>query len=173
MEADRPRPEKRKLRDEHMQKVQDFLSLAEATVCVGYPRALRPTCAALPEVGRSSPSAAQRAPTASLRERAEGYFLEHQRVALAAMYRMQRDLCAEVRTLRLCRQSRWKRKVEACGKDMESWVAIRPRTGPRTGRGASIQEGDHLLSGSDSACCCGCCAPVRGSPSPVTVKEMQ
>ena len=28
---------------------------------------------------------------------------------------------------------------------MKSWVAIRPRTGPRTGRGAAIQEGDHLL----------------------------
>ena len=87
---------KRKLRDEHMQKVQDFLSLAEATVCVGYPASAKAYLRNAPGGGALLTKCRAKGPDGQPKGEGEGYFLEHQRVALAAMYRMQRDLCAEV-----------------------------------------------------------------------------
>ena len=71
-------------------RVQDFLSLAEATVCVNYPASAK----AYLELYAAEVGAA---PLLSRRcRKAVGDFAEHQLVALAAMYRTQRELAKSV-----------------------------------------------------------------------------
>jgi 4-hydroxy-tetrahydrodipicolinate synthase len=86
----------RSLRDEHMRKVQDFLTLAEATVCVGYPASAKAYLRYAPGGGGLSTKCRTKGPDGKPKGEGASYFLEHQKEALAAMYRMQRDLCTEV-----------------------------------------------------------------------------
>lgn len=79
-----------------LQRVQDFLSLAEATVCVNYPASAKLYLAETPAFGRA-------AMTTKCRKKYDGTaadaspFLEHHRIALQAMYRLQKQLCEELK----------------------------------------------------------------------------
>jgi len=77
-----------------MQKVQDFLSLAEATVCVGYPASAKVYLHNTPEGGRINTICRKRG--ADGKQMGAEPFLEHQLAALSAMWRMQHALSQEL-----------------------------------------------------------------------------
>ncbi len=80
--------------DDKVRKVQDFLSLAEATVCVRYPASAKAYLREIP--GGGLLRTACRTKGADGRPMGEAPFLEHQLEALQAMWRTQRDLCNEL-----------------------------------------------------------------------------
>ena len=84
-----------------LQKVQDFLSLAEATVCVHYPCSAKTYLrhAPYPEHANRSgdrSDAGRIRSACRVRGLDEPLFLEHQHAALAAMWRLQRALSEEL-----------------------------------------------------------------------------
>lgn len=84
-----------------IQRVQDFLALAEATVCVNYPASAKAYLLhAVPEPAagkaRLLASTGCRVKGPDGKRRGEAPFLEHQLVALKAMHDMQAELCVEL-----------------------------------------------------------------------------
>ena len=79
-----------------LRRVQDFLSVAEAIVCVGYPASAKAYNRLAPGGGLLRTDCRAKGPDGKPKGVGDGYFLEHQQEALAAMWRMQRDLCEEL-----------------------------------------------------------------------------
>ena len=75
--------------------VQDFLTLAEATVCVDYPASAKTYLSRfVPTAGVSTSVCRKRGPDG--KTCGEGGLAEHKVYALGAMHRMQRELCRRV-----------------------------------------------------------------------------
>lgn len=82
--------------EDKIRRVQDFLTLSEATVCVGYPASAKAFLRAGMPGGGLMVNTRCRALGADGQPKGASPFLEHQLEALAAMWRVQRDMCADL-----------------------------------------------------------------------------